>query len=236
LGGLLFNANYTFSAFISESDDILGGAPNRTLPQDPRNPTGDRGRSAFDQPHRFVMNFVYQAPNFFQGNGVLNRIFGGWELAAIGTHASGTPFTVLNANNALGILPGQISTVEGSQRVSVNPAGQYPLVSTPTNPNPNAYFIVNAANSGIVGNLGANTERTGETHNWDVSVIKNIRTFGETQRLQLRAEIFNVFNHRNFTVNPAATIGNTVNTTTFLNLGFTNVAGRGFLFGASYRF
>ncbi|MBX3297771.1 MAG: TonB-dependent receptor [Acidobacteria bacterium] len=236
LGGLLFNANYTYSAFISESDDILGGQPNRTLPQDPRNPGGDRGRSAFDQPHRFVMNFVYQAPDFFRNNSVLNRIFGGWELAMIGNHASGTPFTIFNANNALGILPGQISTVEGSQRVSVNPAGQYPLVSTPTNPNPNAYFIVNAANSGIVGNLGANTERTGRTNRWDASVIKTIRTFGETQRLQLRAEIFNITNTRNFTVIPANTIGNTVNTTTFLNFGFTNVGGRNFLFGASYRF
>ena len=236
VGGLVFNANYTYSAFISESDDILGGGANRTLPQDPRNPGGDIGRSAFDQPHRFVTNFVYMAPNFFKENGVLNRVFGGWQLAAVGTYASGTPYTVFNANNALGILAGQITTVAGSQRVSVNPNGQYPLVSTPTSPNPNAYFIVNAANSGIVGNLGANSERTGGTQNWNFSGVKNIRTFGETQRLQLRAEVFNAFNHRNFTVIPSNTIGNTVNTQLFLNLGQTNVAGRSFIFGARYFF
>jgi hypothetical protein len=239
-GGMTFNANYTYSAFISESDDVLGGQANRTLPQDPRNPDGDRGRSGFDQPHRFVVNFVWSSPKVFQGsgftNGVLSRIFSDWQLSAVGVYASGTPFTVFNANNALGILPGQISTVEGSQRVSVNPAGIYPLVSTPTAPNPNAYFIVNGANSGIVGSLGANTERTGKTRNWDMAFVKNIKTFGERQRLQLRVEMFNAFNERSFTVIPANTIGNTVNTTTFLNLGFTNVGGRAFIFGARYFF
>lgn len=242
LGNLLLNANYTYSSFVSESDDILGAQANRTLPADPRNPKLDRARSAFDQPHRFVLNFVWDSPDFFRGSSnffarnVLSRVFGGWQLSGVGTLASGTPYSVLNANNALGILPGQISTVEGSQRVSVNPNGTYPLVSTPTAPNPNAYFIVNAANSGILGNLGANSQRTGDTHNLNLAAVKNIRTFGERQRLQLRAEIFNVFNRRNFTVIPSNTVGNTVNYDLFLNLGRTNVSGREFLFGLRYFF
>jgi hypothetical protein len=188
------------------------------------------------------LNFVYGTPGFFRDSSnffaknVLSRVFGGWELSGVATLASGTPYSVLSANNALGILPGQISTVEGSQRVSVNPNGQFPLVSTPTAPNPNAYFIVNAVNSGIVGNLGANTQRTGDTRNLNLAAVKNIRTFGERQRLQLRAEIFNVFNRRNFTVIPSNTIGNTVNTDLFLNLGRTNVGGRSFTFGARYFF
>jgi hypothetical protein len=235
-GSTVFNANYTWSSFISESDDVLGGQANRTLPADPRCPECDRGRSGFDQPHRFVMSAVWLSPDIFKGNGILNRIFSGWELAPVITLASGTPYTVFSANNALGILPGQVSTVEGSQRVSVNPNGIYPLVSTPTAPVANAYFIVNAANSGILGTLGSNTERTGGTQNINLSLVKNIRTVGETQRLQLRAEVFNLFNHRNFTVIPSNTAGNTINTTTFLNLGQTNVAGRGFLFGARYFF
>ncbi len=239
-GQFFINANYTFSAFISESDDILGGAPNRTLPQDPRNPTGDRGRSGFDQPHRFVMNYLYISPTVFNNGNLFNRFLNGllseWQLSGVTTYASGTPFTVFNANNALGILAGQIGTVAGSQRVSVNPAGQYPLVSTPTNPNPNAYFIVNDANSGIVGSLGANTERTGNTKNWNMALTKNFKTFTESQSLQLRMEVFNVFNRRNFTLIPSNTIGNTVNTDLFLNLGRTNVSGRTFTFGARYNF
>ena len=235
-GSTLMNANYTWSSFISESDDVLGGQTNRTLPADPRCPECDRGRSGFDQPHRFVMSSIWSLPGGNSGNFFVSRLLGGWELSTITTIASGTPFTVFNANNALGILPGQISTVEGSQRVSINPAGQYPLVSTPTAPNANAFFIVHGANSGIIGNLGSNSERTGGTNRTDVAVVKNFRTFGETQRLQLRAEIFNLFNRRNFTAIPSNTVGNTVNTTLFLNFGQTNVIGRGFLFGARYFF
>lgn len=236
LGSSTFNANYTWSSFISESDDVLGGQANRTLPADPRCPECDRGRSGFDQPHRFVMSSVWVSPEVFRGNGFLNRVFSGWEIASVTTYASGTPYTVFSGNNALGILAGQVSTVEGSQRVSVNPSGIYPLVSTPTAPNPNAYFIVNAANSGIVGTLGSNTERTGGTQNTNVALVKNIRTVGETQRLQLRMEVTDLFNHRNFTLIPSNTAGNTINTDTFLNLGRTNVIGRQFLFGARYFF
>ncbi len=237
LGNFQFNANYTYSSFISEADDILGGQANRTLPADPRNPKLDRARSGFDQPHRFVANFVWGLPKISESYGsFLGRVLNGWQLSAVGTYSVGTPYSVLNANNALGITPGQISTVEGSQRVSINPNGTFPLVSTPTAPNPNAYFIVNAASSGVLGNLGANTQRTGGTQNWDTALVKNFKTFSETQSLQLRMEVFNVFNHRNFTTIPVNTIGNSVNTTTFLNLGQTNVGGRGFTFAARYFF
>ncbi len=235
-GSTLLNANYTWSSFISESDDVLGGQTNRTLPADPRCPSCDKGRSGFDQPHRFVMSSVWNLPGASSNNFFVSRILGGWELASVTTYASGTPFTVFNANNALGILAGQVSTVEGSQRVSVNPGGIYPLVSTPTSPNPNAFFIVNAANSGRVGSLGSNSQRTGNTKNTNLAIVKNIRTFGESQRLQLRAEVFNLFNRRSFTAIPSNTVGNTVNTTLFLDFGQTNVAGRAFLFGARYFF
>ena len=235
-GGLLFNVNYTYSMFISESDDVLGGQANRTLPADPRNPGLDRARSGFDQPHRFIASYVWQMPDLFRSNAFANRILGGWEISGVTTSASGTPFSILSTNNALGILPGQVSTVEGSQRVSVNPNGIFPLVSTPTTPVANAYFIVNAANSGILGSLGANTQRTGTTNRTDLGLVKNIRTFGESQRLQLRFDVFNAFNHRNFTTIPTNSLGNTNNLTQFLNFGLTNISGRTFQMGARYFF
>lgn len=239
-GGLTYNLNYTYSSFISESDDILGGQANRTLPADPRNPGLDRARSAFDQPHRLVASYVYQAPDLFRGNPVLSRIFSGWSLSGVTVSASGTPFSVLSATNALGVLPGQIGTVERSQRVGLNPNGA-PGTFTAANSlgvpaDPNARFIVYPENAGILGSLGANTQRTGTTNVTDLGLSKRIRTFGETQSLQLRVEVFNVFNHRNFTVIPDNTLTSGSNPVTFLNLGQTSVAGRTFLFGAGYRF
>lgn len=240
-GDALFNANYTYSSFISESEDVLGGQANRTIPADPRNPDLDRGRAAFDQPNRFVLNFVLRTPKVLEEYGkFLSSVASGWQLSGVLTLADGTPFSVISGTNALGITPGQISTVELSQRVSINPAGQYPLTTTRNAQgviaNPNAYFIVNAASSGILGELGANTLRTGGTQNLDLGVVKEFKTFGEQQKIQFRAEIFNAFNHRNFTVIPVNTIGSTVNAATFLNLGQTNVGGRTFTFGARYFF
>jgi outer membrane receptor protein involved in Fe transport len=241
LGESLFTANYTFSTFISDSEDVLGGQANRTIPADPRNPKLDRARAAFDQPHRFVINFVLRTPKVLEQYGrFLSSVASGWQLSGVGVLADGTPYSVLSANNALGITPGQVSTVELSQRVSINPNGQFPLTTTRNGAgviaNPNAYFIVNAPSSGILGELGANTFRTGGTQNLDLGVIKEFKTFGETQKIQFRAEIFNTFNRRNFTVIPANTIGDTVNALTFLNLGQTNVGGRTFNFGARYFF
>jgi hypothetical protein len=59
-----------------------------------------------------------------------------------------------------------------------------------------------------------------------MAMAKNIRTFKEGQNLQLRWEVFNVFNHRNFDQLPANSASANTNLGTFMNLGFTNVAGR----------
>ena len=249
-GGLTFNTNFTYSMFISESDDVLGGQTNRTLPADPRNPGLDRARSGFDQPRRFVASYVWISPDVFKGNGFLNRIASGWEIAGVTVLADGTPYSVLNTGNPLGVLPGQISTISQSQRVQlVNPNATGNTftsssvvvvngVRTLVFADPNARYGILPQNSGFVGNLGANTARTGGTANTDLSLVKNIRTYGESQRLQLRAEVFNVFNRRNFIAIPTNTISSAALTTpaNFLNLGLTNVVGRTFLFGARYYF
>lgn len=38
------------------------------------------------------MSGVYIVPELFSGSHVMNRLLGGWELSAISTLASGTPF------------------------------------------------------------------------------------------------------------------------------------------------
>jgi outer membrane receptor protein involved in Fe transport len=239
-GSTQFNANYTYSSFISESDDVLGGQTNRTIPSDPRNPHSDRGRSGFDQPHRFVLSSIWNSPEVFRGNGVLNRIFSGFEIGSVTTIASGIPFTIYNANNAAGILSSQISTVFLSQHVGLNPNGA-PGTFTTTSAtgvpvDGNARYIIYSANSGIFGSLGANTERTPSTNNTNLRIAKRFRTFGETQSLGISMDVTNLFNHRNFTVIPTNTLSATTTAASFLNFGLTNVSGRQFLFGARYEF
>lgn len=230
--GLQFEVNYTWSTYISESDDILGGQTNRTLPSTPFAIRLDRGRSVYDVPHRLVANYVYQFPNFAKNNPFWNRVLGGWMISGITTLQQGFPYSILNANNALGILPGQIATVQLSQRASLNPSGA-PFTATPA---PNARFIANPTNSGVIGNLGANTERVGNTYNFDAALSKDIATFKENHKLQLRWEVFNLFNTRNFNVIPDRTVDANTNLVRFQNLGFTDVGGRGMLFMFRYVF
>jgi hypothetical protein len=180
-GAFQFNVNYTYSSFISDSDDVLGGQANRTLPADPRNPKLDRARSGFDQPHRFVASYTYGIPKLEAGSGLLksflDRAINGWELAGVTTFADGTPYSILNGSNALGILTGQIAPITDSQRVTLNQNGVFPSFSA-FDPkkgdftNPNARFLAFPANSGVVGSLGANTQRTGGTNNTNMAVVK----------------------------------------------------------------
>lgn len=252
-GSVSFNANYTYSSFISESDDVLGGQANRTIPADPRNPGLDRARSGFDQPHRFVFSGVFATPEVFRDNRFLNRALSGWQVSAVSTAASGTPFSILNAANAAGISGAAITTVFLSQRVGLNnPNGAANSYTTATVSNgvvtslgarPDARYVIFPTNSGVFGNLGANTERGPSTFATNAALVKNIRTFGERQRLQLRFEVANAFNRRNFTVIPSNTLSpaptanpGQLNNPNFLNYGLTNVAGRTFQFGARYFF
>ncbi|MEW6733049.1 MAG: carboxypeptidase regulatory-like domain-containing protein [Acidobacteriota bacterium] len=232
--GLQFEVNYTYSSFINDSDDILGGQTNNTLPAVPFNFKLERARSGFDQPQRLIVNYLYEFPQINKGNGVIGRALSGFQLSGVTTVADGTPFTILNGSNALGILPGQIGTVEGSQRVSLDPTG---LPGSPTSSRvPNPFFVFNQANSGIIGTAGRNTERTGGTVNFDMALAKATRVYGESHVIQFRWEVFNVFGRRNFTAIPANTVTADTDLTRFLNLGQTDVAGRTMIFSLRYSF
>ncbi|MDX2150881.1 MAG: carboxypeptidase regulatory-like domain-containing protein [Bryobacteraceae bacterium] len=230
--GLQFQVNYTWSTFISESDDILGGQANRTLPAVPFNLKLDKGRSGYDQPHRLVANYIYQFPNWFSSRKAMNRLMGGWQIAGVTTLSQGTPYTIFNNFNPLGILPGQVGTVAFSQRASFNPSGAEKTAT----PAANARFIADAADSGVIGNLGANTERVGNTYSFDASLSKEIKLYGERHRMQLRWDVLNVFNRRNFSTIPSNFIDSNTNLTTFMNLGYTDVAGRTMTLNLRYIF
>jgi len=124
--------------------------------------------------------------------------------------------------------------VVSNQRASVNQNG---VPGTGTSAGvANPYYIANPQNSGIIGNLGRNTLRTGGLNEFDAAVQKSIRLAGESREFRVRWEVFDVMGHRNFTVIPANTVSNSTNLTTFLNLGQTSVAGRSMQFLVRYSF
>lgn len=223
--GLQFRFNYTFSKSI---DDSSGGIrfpiPNNSfnnssldLPlqraQDPYNTANDRSVSATHTPHIINLTGLYNLPfgrgrQFFNGGGWKEHVVGGWNINGLFRIRSGFPVSVpLGLGNSF-----DLGTPGGSQRPDmisgvalVNPDWNrenawrgVPYV------NPRAFAF---PEPGRLGNAPRNLDISYPTvRTFDASVFKRIAPFENKRRyFELRAEIFNVLNHKNYTPNPNIT-------------------------------
>jgi hypothetical protein len=87
---------------------------------------------------------------------------------------------------------------------------------------PSAKYIV--ADVGAFANAPRNTENTGHFNIWNMALAKDT-AIKESFHVQFRADIFNVFNHRNFTLGTTSIFGTNTNATatTYSNLSSTTV-------------
>ena len=104
--GLVMNAFYTFSKSLNNNDGD-GNADGITF----YNRALEKGRANYDIRHRFVSVLTYELPfgkgrKLMNHGGVLNAVFGGWDLAYTQTLQSGPPFTVSFAGSPNRYLPG----------------------------------------------------------------------------------------------------------------------------------
>lgn len=175
----------------------------------------------FNISHNFVANAIWDAPGPKPGSSALSYVLGGWELGAIITSSTGSPFTVVMGGDPLGQKssdPFDIpSRIAGCNRVSPNyrTTLQYVNLSCFTPPTAPASMAAQCAPfSGAPGpapsgqvycaNLYGNSGRNGMygpgLFDMDFSVFKNnyIPKVSESFNIQFRAEFFNVLNHANF--------------------------------------
>jgi hypothetical protein len=139
---------------------------------------GSRGPSDFDARHRFVVSAIYELP--FRGN----RLVEGWQLSAIAQSQSGNPLNVVTTNST-------VNGVAGTLRPDVN--GPIDILNQVDAWFDTSVFIPVAR----PGNLGRNVVIGPAFHNTDFSVTKTTKV-GENMKLELRAEVFDLFNHANF--------------------------------------
>src|SRR5579875_2938000 len=98
--GLNLMASYTWSQTLTDADSALpvfatfagGGSV-----QDPFNHKDEKSISNQDIPQNFVLSYIYQLPvgkgkKFLNRGGVVNQIFGGWEIGGVQRYMSGQPF------------------------------------------------------------------------------------------------------------------------------------------------
>ena len=195
--GLSGRLNYTLSHAMDN-----GSEARNTLPMDSTNIDADWGNASFDIRHVVSAGFTYNLPAW---NG--SRLADGWQFNVISTIQSGTPFNITTGTDVSG-------TGDRQDRPNLvgDPFGGIAQPTTGTavryfNP---AAFAVPAA--GTFGNLPRNAYYGPWFKTVDVSVFKTTKLTARTS-IQLRAEIFNVFNIINW-ANP----GNMLSSSTTFGL------------------
>jgi hypothetical protein len=204
--GFAFNTSYWFSKSI----DYLSGmnlnitsaqalAGENDMAQNPFNLNAERGLSLFDARHRFVASGLWEIPIGRNMRGAARVLLHGWQLNAIVTANTGTPFTVYDSAN--------VALQATSPPISGYAASRPDLIA---NPNSGAAHtveswisrapfrrLVAATEAGNFGNAGRNIARGPGAANLDLSLLKDFQ-LRESMRLQFRAEAFNATNHPNF--------------------------------------
>ncbi len=172
--------SYTLSKAIDDgvvSDDAGSGVLN-SYARD-----RERGLSAWDRRHRFVTSGSYLSP-------FSNALARGWQLSAIFTLTSGSPFTPVMSSDVAGIgnLGNQRPNLVGDPSLDGDDRSVNKWFNT-------AAFASPAA--GTFGNAGRNI-LTGPGLNTVDTAISRRFTLPKDIDIQVRLEMFNVFNHANF--------------------------------------
>ncbi len=191
--GLQFQGAYTFSHAINDVNDPLNAAAgNRSFPRNSFNLAAERGNSDFDIRHRGVINFIYE-PNIGRGhdhlsNGILGRVLEGWSINGLITAQTGLPYDIFGNrdSNHTGLSARGTYLGGGAQ-----PAG---TDKTFTGPALSAFEITPYD---VQPNIGKNAWYGPNYVNVDTAALKNT-SLTEKFKLQLRVEVFNLFNHAQF--------------------------------------
>jgi hypothetical protein len=182
---------WTLSYTLSRAYDSASG--NGDDPEDYLNKSYNWGPSEFDRTHALVGTWTWQLP-FFKGEKGVGRVLGGWEISGIGRYQTGPPLTVIAATS-IGTrradLVGADPYVPESQRFDPAAAGTVRWLD------PAAFA---AAPESRLGNSKRGQFRGPSLHVWDVSLRKGFAVSGDV-KLQLQADLFNVFNHTNLRFN-----------------------------------
>ena len=196
--GVTAQASYTYGHALDNVSGTRGFAP-----QDSTNLAAEYGNADFDVKHTFNGYVVYEVPKFTEHLPLLTN---GWQANTFVTFYTGQPVAIkTKANNS--------GNGEFQDRVDLigNPTSSDRKVTRPDSStgaavqwfNPNAFA---AAPAGTYGTMQRNALYGPGFGTVDASLVKNTQLH-EGISLQLRAEMFNLFNRLNL-ANPVGNIRN----------------------------
>jgi carboxypeptidase family protein len=184
--GLQYGLSYTYSRAQDNTSSLTDVLPNAY------NDRAYWGLSDFDRTHVLILNTIYEVPFLKGASSLARRVLGNWEVSGVFQAQSGAPFSVRNNVDYAGVGAGS-----GNQ--FWNLVGD-PNIKT-TGFTDSALWFNKAAFAqpaqGAFGVQPRNLLRNPGFWNVDSGLRKNFPTF-ERQQLQLRFEVFNIFNHPNW--------------------------------------
>ena len=192
--GLSMIASYTLGRSWDDASGFFASAGDANFPQDSNNPDAEWARSSFDVRHRVSVAGSWDVP--FEGaSGSLARaLLANWQLSGVLTLQSGRPFTV-------GLSQEFDNSNTGRTNLGFGAGDRPNLVGDPTldDPSPTRWLNTSAfaiPAYGTFGNAGRNIVEGPGFANLNLGFLKRVPV-GPT-RLELRLELFNVFNRANF--------------------------------------
>jgi len=153
------------------------------------------GLASFDRTHTVKINWLYDVPKAPFRNRVIRTVLNEWQVSGIASFISGQPLGVTVATTPAVDFTGS-PTDAGVRAVMtgnpVLPKGDRTF---------NRYFDTSVflmPAIGTVGNAARTVLRGPGTNNWDTAIYKQF-PIRDRFRLQFRWELYNIFNHTQFT-------------------------------------
>jgi hypothetical protein len=153
------------------------------------------GPLPFDRSHVLVFNYMYAVPKVGSKVGFkpAEWVLDNWQISGITSFISGAPFT-----------PG-FSTTDGQDITGSAEGARITVVGDPNLSKDEKTFFRNFDTSvfhrtpkGSFGNAGVNILRGPGVNNWDIAASKRVPLGSEQRFLQFRTELFNAWNHTQF--------------------------------------
>jgi hypothetical protein len=199
--GLTFIAAYTLSKDISDSDSNMYNSPSGI--QDFYNRKLERSIVAFDYPQVLKLTWIYSLPlgrgqKWLNSGRVVNRVFGGWQLAANQRYGSGDPLSLWDADASPVITPyvrpdvvagvKQTLPLHGLDAINGTPyLNEAAFADPPLSPNNSFPLRVGTAPRYLPNIRGPAHQEE------DFGIIKNTN-ITERVKFQIRGDFQNVFN------------------------------------------
>ena len=199
--GLSLQSSYTWSRSedTTQASTFFSDSTNGTTVAFPEfDPGYNKGPSDWDTPHNWVVNAIWDVPSTRASHRAVQALLNGWQLTGIGTMRSGQPLTVFIQNNwSRSQWSPSISPTSGLDRPDLAPnrsVGDAVLGRPDQWFDPSAFVL---QPQGTMGNSPRGAFRGPNLRTVDVSALKRVELHGRS-RLDVRIEIFNIFNRANF--------------------------------------